>query len=222
MAATGGGGDPFFDAVRLLLLLDHAVWEIPVERRSLAPASAVGVLHTQSLLQKLDFWLRYPDYLADELLTDFESSGEQVLLDLACMILESEEPELRAIPMLRFKFGAYEPLDMAMSILATSGLVLPRPFRTESRIRQYDYYLTALGRQTARSAVQDFPVLRWYGDRTRLVVALAQGTGMTGTALRRRQYLQRDYAGTGLGDEINSIADRARRRLQTLKTAAEA
>ncbi|WP_199853756.1 hypothetical protein [Plantactinospora sp. BB1] len=165
--------------------------------------------------------LRYPDYLADELLNEFERSREPVLLEFAGRILDSEEPELRAIPMLRYRFGAYEPLDMAMSILATGGLVIVRATRTETRVRQHHYHLTRRGRETARSAVTDFPQLGWYGQRTRLVVALAQGTGMSGTALRRRQYLQRDYAGTGIGEEFASIADRARQRLDALKSAAE-
>jgi hypothetical protein len=219
MAATAGDGDPFFDAVRLLLLLDTAVAEIAPSQAGAAPPSAVGVVRTQTLLQKLDFWLRYPDYLADELLNDFEGSGEQVLLEIASEILQSDEPELRRIPMLRYKFGAYEPLDMPLSVLSVAGLVVVRWSRTENRVRQYDYYLTVQGRATAQSCVHDFPELAWYGQRTRLVVALAQGTGMSGTALRRRQYLQRDYAGTGLGEEIASIADRARRRLEALKSA---
>ena len=220
VSATGGDGDPFFDAVRLLLLLDAAVVEIDSRQRGSAPVNAVGVVRTQTLLQKLDFWVRYPDYLADELLTDYERSGEQVLLGIASDILDSEEPELRSIPMLRYKFGAYEPLDMPMSVLSVAGLAIVRWSRTEQRVRHYDYYLTAGGRATAQSCVADFPDLAWYGQRTRLVVALAQGTGMTGTALRKRQYLQRDYAGTGINEEIASIAARARRRLHALKAAA--
>ena len=37
--------------------------------------------------------------------------------------------------------------------------------------------------------------------------------GMTGTALRRVEYLQRDYAGMGFNQEIGQIAERARKRL---------
>lgn len=222
MAVTADDGDPFFDAVRLLLLLDAAVSGVNPPRVDMAPPSVVGVVRTQTLLQKLDFWLRYPDYLADELVTDYESSGELVLLEIASNILDSEEPELRVIPMLRYKFGAYEPLDMPMSVLSMAGLVVVRWSRTEQRVRQYDYYLTAQGRATARACVEDFPDLAWYGQRTRLVVALAQGTGMTGTALRKRQYLQRDYAGTGINEEIAPIAERARRRLKALSAPAGA
>jgi hypothetical protein len=222
VVAAGGDGDPFFDAVRILLLLDAAAAPVEPAGAGAVPSGAVGVVRTQTYLQKIDFWLRYPDYLADELLTDYQSSGESFLLELAAGILDSDEPELRVIPMLRYKFGAYEPLDMALSMLVSSGLAVVRWTMTEHRVRQYDYYLTALGRDTARSCVADFPELEWYGHRTRLVVALAQGTGMTGTALRRRQYLQRDYAGTGLNEEIASIAKRARARLDALRVTASA
>ena len=116
MAATAGDGDPFFDAVRLLLLLDAAATDVDPQRAGTAPPGAVGVVRTQTFLQKLDFWLRYPDYLADELLTDYEKSGEPFLLEIASNILDSEEPELRVIPMLRYKFGAYEPLDIRAGV----------------------------------------------------------------------------------------------------------
>lgn len=221
MTVSSGDGDPFLDAVRLLLLLNASVTDMDPQRADTVPPGAVGVVRSQTFLQKLDFWLRYPDYLADELLTDYENSGELVLLEIASDILDSEEPELRAIPMLRYKFGAYEPLDMPMSVLSMAGLVVVRWSRSEQRVRQYDYYLTAQGRAIAQSCIEDFPELAWYGQRTRLVVALAEGTGMTGTALRKRQYLQRDYAGTGLREEIASIAERARRRLKVLQATAE-
>lgn len=55
----------------------------------------MGVVRTQVRLQKLDFWLRNPDYLADELLTKYEVSAEARLLELAGLILDSEEPEVR-------------------------------------------------------------------------------------------------------------------------------
>ncbi|MCX5395363.1 hypothetical protein [Streptomyces sp. NBC_00094] len=47
------------DAVRLLLLIDASAK--PVSGDLSAPATAVGVVRTQVRLQKLDFWLRYPD-----------------------------------------------------------------------------------------------------------------------------------------------------------------
>ncbi len=69
---------------------------------------------SQALLQKLDFWLRNPDYLADELITRFETEGNDDDLELARQILQSDEPEVRSYQMLRYLFGAYEPLDSSL------------------------------------------------------------------------------------------------------------
>lgn len=58
----------------------------------------VCVLHSQSRLQALDFWMRNPDYLANELLTEFETSGERDLLTIAQRIFDDREPDLRRLP----------------------------------------------------------------------------------------------------------------------------
>lgn len=52
----------------------------------------VSVLHSQSRLQALDFWMRNPDYLANELLTEFEASGELDLVMIAQGIFDDREP----------------------------------------------------------------------------------------------------------------------------------
>jgi hypothetical protein len=216
VVATAGVGDPFFDAVRILLLIDAAGSPLSTSTGQ-ADDDLVAVVQGEARLQKLDFWLRYPDYLAYELLNDFDESGEDVLLDLAAQILDSEEPELRKIPMLRYKFGAYEPLDMALSILVSEGLVVRQPALSRRRIQQVDFFLTRHGRAVAASITDDFPVLDWYRSRSQLVAALADGTGLTGTSLRKRQYLVNDYRSTDIGDEIGSIADRGRSRLTALR-----
>lgn len=183
------------------------------------PTNAVAVLHAESRLQKLDFWLRNPDYLADELLNDYERSSETILLDLAGRILDSDEPEVCAIPMLRYLFGAFEHLDRALSVLAAPRLVVIRQRRSQTRVIQDSYYLTSKGRQIADQATAQYPELAWYTERALLVRALAEATGHTALALRKRQYLQRDYAQTPLGEIIPSIADRTRERLTALREA---
>ena len=109
------------DAVRLLLLLDSAAK--PLDEDDEAPTDAAGVVHTQVRLQKLDFWVRYPDYLANELLNEYKSHPDSPgLVDEAERILSSEEPDLRRFPMLRYRFGAFEQLDNALSVLVEKGL----------------------------------------------------------------------------------------------------
>lgn len=212
--------DRFSHAIRLLLLIAAVADNLDDVAALSAPAGAVAVLYSESRLQKLDFWLRNPDYLADELLNDYERTGEAILLDLAGKILDSDEPELRSIPMLRYLFGAFEDLDRALSMLAAPRLVVVNQRRTVHRILQDNYFLTAKGREIAQRATAEFPQLRWYAERALLVKALADGTGHSALALAKRQYLQRDYAETPLNSVIPSITARARGRLADLRAAA--
>jgi hypothetical protein len=213
-AAPGRQTSLMQDAVRLLLLLDTAAEPITIPAAPEAPANAVGVVHTQVLLQKLDFWVRNPDYLADELLTRYEQNDEAADLALAKQILDSDEPEVRSYPMLRYLFGAYEPLDEPLAVLATPGLVYARRRESNAKILQWDYYVTEAGRDAAQRSLSAVPELKYYVDRTRLVVDLA--AGRRGTALKDIQYLQAEYADAALGRYIASIASRARRRLQEI------
>ncbi|MFD5066226.1 hypothetical protein ACFWNO_49250, partial [Streptomyces sp. NPDC058394] len=130
-------------------------------------------------------------------------------------ILDSEEPEVRRYPMLRHHFGAYEPLDDALAVLRSSGLVVRRRRGTVNHVRQHDYYLTQHGDQVAQRVVSEAPVFSYYVERVALVVALADGLG--GTALKKRQYLQREYAEAARGTRIGSVSIRARARLEVLR-----
>jgi hypothetical protein len=213
--------DRYADAIRILLLIAAVADPLGTTAPATSPPNAVAVLRSESRLQKLDFWLRNPDYLADELLNDYERSKEPILLDLAAGIMENDEPEVRSIPMIRYLFGAFERLDRALSMLAAPRLVITVRRRAASgNISQAYYYLTNRGREVAEEATASFPELAWYTERALLVRALAEATGHTGLALRKRQYLQRDYAETPLGELIPSIAERTRDRLALLRASA--
>jgi hypothetical protein len=206
------------DAVRILLLLNSAGEAVEDGELSLPGlASAVCVVRTTVRLQKLDFWLRNPDYLADELLNDYEISREEPLLRIAASILDSEEPEVRRYPMLRHKFGAWENIDNALAVLRGAGLAARKRRGTVDRVRQSDYYLLEKGRQVACDIVAAEPVFQYYVDRVSLVVQLADGLG--GTQLKKRQYLQREYAETPLREHISTVAPRARMRLAAMQAA---
>lgn len=205
------------DAVRLLLLIDGAAEPLHSPAPEPALAEAVGVLTGQTRLQKLDFWLRSPDFLADELLNEYERTAEGELLVLAGRILDSEEPEVRRYPMLRHHFGAYEPLDDALAVLRSAGLIVRRRRGRVGHTRRHDYFLLARGRRVARTIVARAPTFRYYVDRVRLVLDLADGRG--GTELRDRQYLQAEYASTRRGAPIATITERVRDRLARLRAA---
>jgi hypothetical protein len=199
------------DAVRLLFLLDRASAAVGPD----APEGAVAVMSGQARLQALDFWMRNPDYLANELLTEFERSGDQELLEEAERILGSDEPDLRRFPMLRYFFGAFEPLDDALAVLRVAGLIAVRRVGEPGRVRRADYYLMAKGRETAQRLVAEIPAFSWYAERAGLVARVAGDEG--GRALKTRQYVQSEYAGTALRDLIAPIAPRVRKRLEALR-----
>ncbi|SCF27091.1 hypothetical protein GA0070561_4836 [Micromonospora saelicesensis] len=203
--------------MRLLLLLDAAVE--PVGDDSEAPPGAAGVVRAQVRLQKLDFWVRNPDYLANELLNDFERDPESPgLVGEAERILTEEEPDLRRFPMLRHRFGAFEHLDNALAVLVERGLARKRHrLGGGTRIIQHNYYLLDRGRMTAVGLVAEAPALAWYVERTRLVVNLVDGLG--GSQIKQRQYLQRDYADTPIGSYIPGITDQVRARLTKIREA---
>jgi hypothetical protein len=207
------------DAVRLLLLIYAAAKEIGVD--PVAPSDAVGVVRTQVRLQKLDFWVRYPDYLANELLNEYEQHRDSPgLVDEAEQILSSREPDLRRFPMLRGRFGAFEQLDNAMSVLVEKGLARKRERVGEKRVIQHNYYLLGKGRTTVDELLVQAPALEWYVERTRTVANLVDGLG--GTDIKERQYLQRDYADTPIGSYIPPITEQARQRLTAIRPATMA
>src|SRR5687767_13692353 len=81
-------------AVRLLACICAA--SEPVQDTEFG-SDIVGILRAQSRLQALDFWIRYPDYLANELLNEFETDGSTDDLELPRRILHDREPDLRRV-----------------------------------------------------------------------------------------------------------------------------
>jgi len=175
----------------------------------------ISVLRAQSRLQALEFWMRNPDYLANELLTEFEASGERDLLKIVQRIFNDREPDLRRLPMVRYLFGAFEPLDNALAILRAADLVrIKRDGIPGGKIREHLYLLTVAGRDALDRLTSMAPELTWYRDRAAIVARVAGTQG--GKALKDRQYLQAEYAGTALSHVIQPVTDRVLARLATI------
>lgn len=198
-------------AVRLLACISAG--SAPVEGPDYGNG-VVGVLRAQSRLQALDFWVRYPDYLANELINEFEEKGDPADLDLARRILDDREPDLRRVPMIRFHFGAYEPIHNALSILRSLDLVRQQKSGKPGRVSETTYLLMAAGRDAMQSLADSAPELAWYRDRAEVAVRVAGGSG--GAALKGRQYLQEEYAATPLNSTIPPIEERVRVRLRKI------
>lgn len=172
-------------------------------------------MRSQLRLQALDFWLRNPDYLADELLNEYERRDEPDLIDEARAILDSREPEVRRLPMTKYRFGAYEPLDDVLAPLVTYGLVAHSATAGQTRVREHDYWLMEPGEGFAQELLAAAPdVFRWYVDRATLISRVASAD--PGGRLKERQYRQGEYAGTPNTRLIEPITGRVRRRLEKL------
>ncbi len=203
------------DALRMLFLLDEA--GSPPAVGDGVPTDAVAVIESEVKLQKLHFWMRNPDYLAAEILTRVKDGDlDASWLDTAEELIVGDEPDLRSYPMMRWKFGAFEPLDNAFAILVTAGLA--RTVRSPLGKGQRDFYLLSLGRMKAAEIVGDIPDLGWYPARAELVAAVAGGA--TGNQLRQRQYEVAEYAQTSWNDRIASVVDLVREDLQRLRAAS--
>lgn len=200
-------------AVRLLVLMSQC-GSPPTDAD---PPGTASVIRSELRLQATDFWLRNPDYVADELITLVGSGDlDESYLAVAQKLLSDPEPDLRYYPMPKWLHGAYEPLDDAFSLLETYGLATAvRRGTPGQNVSQTQFFLTAAGANAAAELAED-PVLGWYAKQAELV-ALVAGDD-TGSRLKERQYLQATYANTELGLNIASIADRVRERLASYVT----
>lgn len=172
----------------------------------------VRVFDGETRLQALDFWVRYPDYLADELVTEFEKTRSLKYLAAAQKIFNDEEPDLRQVPMMRKYFGAYEPLDTVLGILKSRQLVLPRTKPINDAANHRDFLISQKACDLIDRILVEMPQFRWYDERVKLVLELAGSRG--GGALKQRQHEQKEYHDARTGDLIPTIAERVRRRLQ--------
>ncbi|WP_328647143.1 hypothetical protein OHS58_03785 [Amycolatopsis sp. NBC_00348] len=179
----------------------------------------VKSVRSELRLQAMDFWLRNPDYLADELVSMVEAgTADSSYLVTARSLLDDPEPDLRWYPMPRWFFGAYEQLDDAFSLLETYGLAsLRRTGQPGKQSKRNLFFLTDAGAAAVAELSTD-PILGWYAEQVKLVALVAGDDG--GQALKDRQYRQATYAGTDLGVAIAPIAPRVRERLEALSAAA--
>ena len=174
----------------------------------------------QARLQALDFWVRNPDYLADELISDYENDRTKAwALEAARLILGSREPAIRRLPMLKWRFGAWEPFDDVLAVMVSRRLVVHRPDAGQDRVREHVYWLMDAGHDIAEQLLaSNADVFGWYAHRADLVARVAGGLG--GDALKQRQYEHPEYKSTNPMKPIASIEARVRSRLAALDAAA--
>lgn len=202
-------------ALRILYLLNHA-GSPPADGSHASEAGAVAVVASEMKIHALDFWMRNSDYLAHEILVLVENGElDMRLIDQAEKLLEGEEPELRHYPMLRYRFGAYEPIDNSISYLIAAELAGSHRFGEPGKVQRTEFYLFQTGRDLAEQIGDQYSELEWYPRQAGLVALV--GRDRSGSELKNRQYELAEYAQTNIGSVIQPITHTVREKLIALR-----
>lgn len=204
------------DAARLLLILYHFATEPNDIIRALRcwPARPVSRHFTpEYYLQKLDFLVRYPSYLAYELI-ELHALGVPAAADGAAVrtvirqLVGDREPEYRTMPFRKFWRGAYESIDLVEAWWYSRELVYTG---TEQRggaatpgRPQKHYFLSPLGVAEAERLVAQVEHARWYDERIRLLLRFYGG--LTAAAVKALQYSHAPYRAAQLNEHIPDLA----------------
>jgi len=197
----------FQDAIRLLFILVNGG-----EKLIKSTENLVSIFEGKAKLHAMDFWVRYPDFLAYELLNKYEETQEKRFLEIAKNIFKEQEPDLRNIPMIRFRFGAYDDLNESLSILLSKGLIVQKGTKTKEKIVNYNYYITVSAEELIKKILKEFKILKWYDERSKIVKDISGNLG--GGALKEKQYKHVAYANTLLGTNIPTIKNEIETRLK--------
>jgi len=127
-------------AARLLYTLTAGAERL----RAPGPSGEVAVFRGVTRLNAMAFWVRYPDYLANELLSIVEQQNDREALAAAGRILDEEEPVLRSDAMIRFMRGAYEKMDSDLSFLAARRILRQAKWLSGDQALDVQYLLMPL------------------------------------------------------------------------------
>jgi hypothetical protein len=204
-------GFRYRDALRLLFILHAGARPIdPPDPQT----GIIGIFEGEKRLMAIDFWVRYPDYLADQLLDLYAETMDPALLAEIQAIFDRDEPDVRLIKVLRWRYGAFDRIEDALAILSARNLVKPMKKKIPTG-SQHDFLIFPAAPSFLATAVQDQPVLKWYQDRTRLALLIAGDK--SGSSLKDMQYEAPEYEGTLLSAVIPSIKGRVQQRLKDVK-----
>lgn len=201
------------DAVRILFIL-YFCGKKPLQPSLFDMDDYTHLIDSESKLQKIDFWLRYPDHLAAALLYGCEPDGDGSLANrseeikpIIRQIFHTREPVLRWIPMRKYLRGAYEPLDSVMAYISALGLAYRRVL--EWGHCTY-YFLTSKGSCAVERIQSECDEARWYADRCQLINSFFGH--LNGFEIRTLQYLQVEYKLTPNQVTIDRIEPEIRQR----------
>lgn len=158
-------------------------------------------------LQKLDFWVRNPDYFSYSLLdiAEKESTKKQEIRGIVQKIFDNKEPEIRKNEMERFLYGAYEDINNAIGFLHSVDLIhFETKISVDIKPTEKKYYITDLGFNKIATNLPNLPFLKWYEERCLLIQKYFGDK--TGTQLKDIQYEVEKYAETPYRQVIPNIS----------------
>lgn len=171
------------------------------------------IFETEVRIQKIDFLIRNPDYLAYELLSlakETKLENDHKIRFIVKRIFKDNEPILRKREMERFFFGAYEDLDDIIAFLKAYGLI---EFESEKSTSGYvigkKYFVTSYGENKIINGLTKVPAITWYSDRCKLINEYFGS--LSGNELKMRQYQIQKYNDTPLHEHIDSVEKEANR-----------
>ena len=192
----------FIDKIRIFLILyffaeDYSDQSNPTYKK---------LFKSEIRIQKTDFLLRNPDYLAYELLNlaRKEESKSIEIKTIVKNIFKNKEPELRRLEMERFFFGAYEDIDDVIGFLKSIDFIdFTSKKSTDLKTRDKQYYITETAINKMKIMNDSFVSLKWYLDRCLLIKKYFGD--LTGTQLKVAQYQINEYRDTTYKNYIGSI-----------------
>src|SRR6267154_4074695 len=135
-------GFRYRDALRLLFILHEG--SRPVDPPD-PQTGIIGIFEGEKRLMAIDFWIRYPDYLADQLLDLYDQTKDPALLAEIQAIFDREEPDVRMIKVLRWRYGAFDRIEDALAILSARNLVKPMKKTLATGRSQHDFLVYEAG-----------------------------------------------------------------------------
>ncbi len=175
------------------------------------------IFKSEVKIQKVDFLLRNPDYLAYELIL-FAQENKFDLLEIKNTvnhIFKNNEPYLKRLEMEKFFFGAYEDIDDVVSFLKSIDFI---DFSSKKNVNlqtiEKYYYITELAIQKVESNLSKNSSLQWYVERCNLIKKYFGD--LSGSQLKIMQYKIPEYKNTGYNEYIGSIQDEVRHEYQKM------
>ena len=164
------------------------------------------LLKSEVKIQKIDFLIRNPDYLAYELLNR-EKNNSNIRIEIKEVIkkiVKEKEPVLRRLEMERFFFGAYEDIDDVIAFLKSIGFIeFSSRKSTDLKTIEKQYYITSLAIENFEKKIGSLPTLKWYVKRCNLIKRYFGD--LKGTDLKISQYKIDEYRNTSYREVIGSI-----------------